>query len=211
MIDLYHIAKAIGLRPRHVVEVGVNEPSRCSLSPFITEGVPATLVEPLPWCAENLRQAFPSARVIEAVCAKEAGEVTLYDRGEGAWIEDVPKGAAPDEHPNHSGMRRDTFFEQYKRRVRAIRFADEIDAEEIDILAVDTEGAEWFVIGQMQKARPRMIRVETHFIGSGWRNPYWNEITERLAALGYFPAVEDVSDTLFLTHAAKHGPEMVCV
>jgi hypothetical protein len=95
-------------------------------------------------------------------------------------------------------MKRDTFFEQYKRRVRAIRFADEIDAKDIDILAVDTEGAEWFVVGQMQKARPRLIRVETHFSHTGYRNPYWSEITDRLASLGYTPAVQDVSDTLFI-------------
>ena len=198
MIDLHLISEAIGLRPRHVVEVGVNEPSRCSLARFIADGVPATLVEPLPWCAENLRKAFPAARVIEAVCAKCAGEVTLYDRGEGAWIEDVPAGTAPDEHINHSASRRWEFEDRYKRKVRAVRFADEIDAEDIDILAVDTEGAEWFVIGQMQKARPKLIRVETHFTHSGYRNPYWNEITARLASLGYRPAVEDVSDTLFI-------------
>jgi hypothetical protein len=198
MIDLHAIARAIGLTPRHVVEVGVNEPEKCSVARFIGDGIPATLVEPLPWCAANLRKAFPSARVVEAVCAKEAGEVTLYDRGEGAWIEDVPKGGAPDEHPQHGNMKRDTFFEQYKRRVRAIRFADEIDAKDIDILAVDTEGAEWFVVGQMQKARPRLIRVETHFSHTGYRNPYWSEITDRLASLGYTPAVQDVSDTLFI-------------
>lgn len=198
MIDLHLISSAIGLRPRHVVEVGVNEPSRCSVSRFIADGIPATLVEPLPWCAENLRKAFPQAKVIEAVCAKQAGEVTLYDRGEGAWIEDVPAGAAPDEHINHSASRRWEFEARYKRQVRAVRFADEIDAEDIDILAVDTEGAEWFVIGQMHKARPRLIRVETHFTHSGYRNPFWNEITSRLAGLGYRPAVEDVSDTLFI-------------
>lgn len=198
MIDLHTIAQVMGLKPRHVVEVGVNEPHRCSVARFIADGARATLVEPLPWCAKNLRAAFPSARVIEAVCARAAGEVTLYDRGEGAWIEDVPKGGAPDEHPQHSGIVRANFDQQFKRTVSAIRFGDGIDADDIDILAVDTEGAEWFVIGQMQKARPRLIRVETHFTHSGYRNPYWSEITDRLASLGYAPAVEDVSDTLFI-------------
>jgi hypothetical protein len=198
MIDLHAIARAIGLAPRHVVEVGVNEPERCSVARFIGDGIPATLVEPLPWCAANLRKAFPSARVVEAVCAKEVGEVTLYDRGEGAWIEDVPAGGAPDEHPRHGNMKRNTFFEQYKRQVRAIRFADDIDAEDIDILAVDTEGAEWFVVGQMHRARPKILRVETHFSPTGYQNPYRQQIDERLRGLGYARAAEDVSDSLYL-------------
>ena len=198
MIDLHSLTRSIHLNPRHVVEIGVNEPQRCSVADFIRGGVKATLVEPLPWCAKNLNAAFPFARVIEAVCAEQAGEITLYDRGEGAWIESVPAGSAPDEHPSHSGIKRSEFEQQYKRTVKAIRFADEIDAEDIDIICVDTEGAEWFVIGQMHKARPRLVRVETHFSHSGYRNPYLREITERMAALGYNKLVEDVSDTLWI-------------
>lgn len=198
MIDLYALAKAMRIPIKHVVEIGVNEPEKCSLAQFIRDGFDATLVEPLPWCAANLRKAFMRARVIEAVCAEQAGEVTLYDRGEGAWIESVPAGSAPDEHPNHSGIKRDDFDEKYKRKVKAIRFADEIDDKDIDILCVDTEGAEWFVISQMIKARPRLVRVETHFSHSGYLNPYLREITERMASLGYTKLVEDVSDTLWI-------------
>ena len=196
MIDLHTLSKSLNLLPRHVVEVGVNEPEKCSLSQFIRDGVRSTLVEPLPWCVKNLREAFPSARVIEAVCAEQSGEITLFDRGEGAWIESVPQ--APDEHPKHSGIKREHFDAQYKRRVKAIRFADEIDSEDIDILCVDTEGAEWFVISQMIKARPRLVRVETHFSHSGYLNPYLREITERMSSLGYTKLVEDVSDTLWI-------------
>jgi hypothetical protein len=32
MIDLHAIACAMGLTPRHVVEIGVNEPERCSVA-----------------------------------------------------------------------------------------------------------------------------------------------------------------------------------
>ena len=198
MIDLYALSRAIRLHPRHVVEVGVNEPERCSVADFIRRGVKTTLVEPLPWCVKNLIQAFPFATVIEAVCAEQAGSVTLYDRGEGAWIETVPAGSAPDEHPNHSGIKRESFEKQYKRVVKAVRFADEIDAEDIDILCVDTEGAEWFVISQMIKARPRLVRVETHFSHSGYQNPYLREITDRMSLLGYTKLIEDVSDTLWI-------------
>jgi len=198
MIDLYALAKALNVRPRHVVEIGVNEPDKCSLTDFINSGTAATLVEPLPWCVKHLINEFPFAKIIEAACAEHSGTIVLYDRGEGAWIESVPEGKAPDEHSGHSAVKRDKFDQQYKRNVRAIRFADEIDADDIDILCVDTEGAEWFVISQMVKARPRIVRVETHFSHSGYTNPYLKEITERMALLGYTKLVEDVSDTLWI-------------
>ena len=96
MIDLYRIARHMGLRPNLVMEIGANEPHRCSLSGFIKDGVRAVLVEPLPWCAENLRKAFPNAEVIEAACGEREGKVVLFDRGEGSWIEDVKEGDKKD-------------------------------------------------------------------------------------------------------------------
>lgn len=196
MIDLHKMARYMGIRPSLVMEVGVNEPQRCSLSGFIRDGIRAVLVEPLPWCAANLRKAFPNAEVIEAACGEKDGEVVLFDRGEGSWIEDVKEGGAPDEHPKHSGMRRDRFEERYRRLVRSIRFDRVLDPMKPDILAVDIEGAEWMVVGQMNLSRPKLIRLELHFTHSGYRNPDRDRILERLSALGYEILVEDISDCL---------------
>jgi FkbM family methyltransferase len=196
MIDLYVLARAMGVRARHVVEVGVNEPERCSVARFLGDGARGTLVEPLPWCVENLRRAFPAARVIEAVCGERSGTMLLYDRGEGAWTEEVPKGGSPDEAGH--GVTRESFGAEYVRRVRCVRFAEEIDSEDIDVLAVDVEGAEWQVIGQMTKARPKIVRVETHCLMTGYVNPYAAEIRQRMRHLGYYRVIEDVSDTLWV-------------
>lgn len=199
MINLHLLSKSLlsSLVPiRHVCEIGVNEPDKCSLKEFIADGVRTTLVEPLPWCVENLRKAFPSANVIEGVVGQTSGIVRLYDRGEGSWIESVPQGKAPDEHPNHSAMKREAFEAQFVRNVRSYTF-DEIDTGDIDILCVDTEGAEWFAIEKM-RSRPRLIRLEMHFINSGWRNPFTDEINARLQELGYKRLMEDVSDVLWI-------------
>lgn len=197
MIDLYKISKAIGLNPRFVMEIGTNDPDKCALSGFIRDGVETLLVEPLPWCVEALRREFPRATVIEAVCGSTDGEVNLYDRGEGSWIEDVPVGCAPDEHPKHSHMKRDAFESKFVRKVKSIRFDTALDGMKPDILAVDIEGAEWMVIGQMRQSRPRLLRAETHFTHSGYRNPDYDRINEYLGGLGYQMIVQDVSDSLY--------------
>ena len=196
MIDLYAIAKAIGLNAVSVAEVGVNGPEKCSLTEFIDAGARAILVEPLPWCVEGLRARFPTANVIEAVCADAPGTVRLFDRGEGSWIDHVPEGCAPDEHPKHSGMLRREFNAAYLRDVQAVTF-DTIDPGDLDILCVDVEGAEWFVIQRM-KSRPRLVRVETHFACSGYRNPFFSEICDFMAKNGYRKIIEDVSDSLWV-------------
>lgn len=197
MINLGLLCTAIQLCPKNVCEVGVNDPDKCSFA--WCSDVPeinVTLVEPLPWCAEHLRQAFPKATVIEAACGLESGRTILFDRGEGSWIEQVPEGTAPDEHKNHSGINRTDFDKRYLREIEVIRFAD-IDQGNIDVLCVDVEGAEWFVIGQM-KSRPKLVRAETHFSHSGYQNPNINKINDHMANLGYKIIMQDVSDTLWI-------------
>jgi FkbM family methyltransferase len=197
MINLQKICAAIGLFPRSVCEVGVNEPDKCSLA-WCTE-MPETnviLVEPLPWCAEHLREKFPNATVIEAACGPHNGRTRLFDRGEGSWIEQVPVGSAPDEHKSHSGIKRQDFEERFVRDTLVVRFED-IDPKNLDILCVDIEGAEWFVIEQMI-SRPKLVRVETHFSHSGYQNPHLKEIKQRMAILGYHELLHDVSDTLWI-------------
>lgn len=198
MIDLFVLAKHMGVRPKLVMEIGVNEPDKCSLSRFIREGVRAVLVEPLPWCADNLRKAFPSAIVIEAACGARAGTTKLFDRGEGSWIEEVMEGNAPDEHQNHSNIRRNAFDPQYIREIKSIRFADELDCMRPDILAVDIEGGEWMVIGQMDKSLPKIVRVETHCSLTGYCNSDRDKIFLKLISLGYEKLMEDQSDSLFV-------------
>ena len=183
--------------PRRVAEVGVNEPDKCSLLGFVQRGIPAILVEPLPWCAEHLCAAFKDhpVQVIEGVVGDKDGSVLLYDRGEGSWIEDVPAGGAPDEHHRHSSMTRDTFDPRFTRSVRSYRWAN-IDPGDIDILCVDTEGAEWFVVREMV-SRPALVRLEMHFTHSGWVNPHADKIRQRMTEMGYVVIGEDVSDVLW--------------
>jgi FkbM family methyltransferase len=195
MFNLETIYRRIwGGKPRLVAEVGVNEPEKCSVAGFLAKGVEGILVEPLPWCCERLRAAFPTAKVIEGVVGDRRGEVKLYDRGEGSWIEDVPAGQAPDEHPSIS-VSRDSFDDRFVRTVTSHPWWS-IEKHTLDVLCVDTEGAEWFVIRDM-RTEPKLIRLEMHFTHTGWRNPFYNEISDRLYSSGYEILGEDVSDILW--------------
>ncbi len=58
-------------------------------------------------------------------------------------------------------------------QVGCVRF-DEIDDGSIDLLSVDTEGSEWYVLKYL-KSRPLVISVETH--GKSYLNPFFGEIS----------------------------------
>jgi len=196
MIDINLLAIQLGIPLRTVCEVGVNAPDKCSLAGLYLLAERTILVEPLPWLANDLRRAFPRATVLECAVGEHSGEVTLFDRGEGSWISQVPSGGAPDEHPKHSHMQRDSFDPQFKRAVDCVTM-DQIDDGQIDVLCVDVEGAEWFVIQRML-SRPKLIRLETHFIVSGYQNPHLEKIGVWMAINGYALAVQDVSDSLYI-------------
>src|SRR5262249_53222350 len=65
--------------------------------------------------------------------------------------------------------------------VEGITF-DMIDSGDIDILLVDVEGAEYFVIKHL-RSRPKIIVLETHY--GNYRNPYMSEIDHWMATNDY--------------------------
>jgi len=196
MIDITAITKLADIEPRTICEVGVNSPAKCSIAGLIPAAERTILVEPLPWLALELENAFPTANVYQCAIGDKVAIGKLYDRGEGSWIDQVPEGCAPDEHVRHSHMVREKFEARFVRPIQ-INTMDSIDDGKIDVLCVDVEGAEWFIIKHM-KSRPKLIRLETHFSHSEYVNPHIKEIDMWMAENGYCAIIQDVSDTLWL-------------
>lgn len=71
---------------------------------------------------------------------------------------------------------------------------DEIDDGTIDLLSVDIEGGEWFVIKHL-KSKPGVISIETHW--KNYSNPYLKEIYGWMNKHGYKVWYVDKSDTVF--------------
>jgi hypothetical protein len=84
--------------------------------------------------------------------------------------------------------------EQDKFVVEARTF-DQIDDGTIDLLSVDVEGSEWFVLKHMT-SRPSVISIETH--GSLYRNPFFDQISEWMKANNYVLLYKATSDSVFV-------------
>jgi len=71
---------------------------------------------------------------------------------------------------------------------------DEIDNSSIDLLSIDTEGAEWYVIKNL-KSRPKIVSIETH--GKFYTNPYIENISKWMTDNNYKVWYKTKSDTVY--------------
>jgi len=178
-----------GFSPCHVAEVGVWHPNTSNIFRYIKDGVKATLVEPDIESIELIKNKFNANNVTlheVAVCDFD-GEVELCKRGSSTFVSNLPSSPAlVNDDCNVSES--DSFI------AKAIKFS-EIDDGTIELLSIDTEGCEWFVIKNMI-SRPVVISIETH--GGIYKNPYFSELQEWLESNNYRLWYMDKSDSVYV-------------
>jgi len=182
--------KQVGIKCEHVAEVGVSRPETSNIHGFIMDGIRATLVEPEPTSMALIREYFGDRGNVElhacAVCDFE-GEVELFYRGSSTFLASLESSPA---------IVNDRFEKENQKAFRAqcVRFSA-IDDGTIDVLSVDTEGSEWFVLKHMT-SRPAIVSVETH--GGAYRNPFHREIRTWMKNEGYALWYKDGSDSVYV-------------
>jgi hypothetical protein len=145
-------------------------------------------VEPLPKYAAQLKAHFPDAKVIQAAVADKNGPVALIPVGVSTYMEGLPLT------PYDLALQ--------KRKpgaaisVSGITF-DTVDDGTIDIISIDAEGADWFVLKYM-KSRPRILMLETHLTRCGYINPFIKEITAWMKKNCYSKLATEATDTTWL-------------
>ena len=191
MTKLFELTRGMNLR--RLVEVGVGSLSQ--LKPFYDSGEydKITLVEVLPGASELARMYFISGiesgnvEVINKGVADKNGELEFYIDGDTTHMAELPST------PVHFHGRE---YSKEPVKLPVVKFT-EIEPFIIDLLAVDIEGGEWFVIKHM-KNRPKIISLETHSSVNEYRNPYLKEIKEWLERNGYDILYVGVSDTIYI-------------
>ena len=175
---------------KHVAEVGVYLPQTSNIGAFTKEGIRSTFVEPDPHCVEEIKKYFKGFDNIDihpVAIFDKSGEVELVQRKASTYLKILDSSPAiiNDEY---------TLSEEDTFTVKAVTF-DEIDDGSIDLLSIDIEGSEWFVIKHMV-SRPLVLSIETH--GAMYTNPYINEIKKWVSENGYIVWYMDGSDTVYV-------------
>jgi FkbM family methyltransferase len=187
----------LGIRPAHVAEVGVYHPETSNILGFIQDGIRADLFEPDPESLARIEFAFrglTNVTVYPFALYFENTRIRLYRAGASTFAADLPSSPAlenDDYRPNEEDA-----FEADARTF------DQFDDGTIDLLSIDTEGCEWYVLDRL-KSRPIIISVET-----GWkryRNPHLGEIRRWMDSNGYQLWYRDRSDAVYLHRRAGVG------
>jgi FkbM family methyltransferase len=183
------------IRVDHVCEVGVWLPEMSNILDFIvTDRIRTTLVEPDPKSIAAIRSYFRDYSNVELLpyaAYDRHGQLDLVQRDASTFVSTLPY--SPAQVNDAYRIRQEDRF-----TVECRRF-DELDDGSIDLLSVDTEGSEWYVIRYL-KSRPLIISVEMH--GKSYLNPFHSEIAAWMNAQGYGKWFMDKTDIVYYKKGA---------
>jgi FkbM family methyltransferase len=156
---------------------------------FIKDKIKTTLVEPDPKNIAAINSYFkdyPNIQLFPYAIFDYDGTLELVQRASSTFVSTL--NASP-------ALVNDRYKldEKDKFTVECRRF-DSIDDGSIDLLSIDTEGCEWYVIKNM-RSRPAVISLETH--GKGYTNPFSPEINSWFQNNNYTLWYKDGSDSVY--------------
>lgn len=187
---LYQKVSSKNFTPKHVAEVGVWHPDTSNVYLYIQDGIRTTLVEPDPESIKLIKSAFAkdsNVTLHEVALCDFNGEVELYKRQSSTFVSLLPSSPAM--------VNDNADLDNTEKFTAAATLFNTIDDGTIDLLSIDTEGSEWFVIKNMV-SRPSVISIETH--GGIYINPYLNELLNWMSDNGYTIWYKDKSDSVFV-------------
>lgn len=189
MTTLYKRLKQKNVTFGQVCEVGVYVPTVSNIGDFIKDGLPATLVEADPDIAIEIEEYFKDYNIVVYPFAMwdYSGTLQLSKAAASTFVSALTSSPALEN--DGFQVKAETTFD-----VPCKRFS-EIDTGKFDLLSIDIEGSEWYVLKYMV-SRPKVISVETH--GKFYINPFIKEITKWMEDNDYLIWYKDRSDSVYI-------------
>lgn len=185
---IYERLKRRNITFKHVCEVGVYLPETSNIIDFILAGVKATLVEADPQTVKKINEHFAGYDIhVFPVAVWDHNGIIKLSKAAASTFVSTLKSSPALVNDQYQVNEKDTFEVPCK-------VFSEIDDGTFDLLSVDIEGAEWYVIKNMV-SRPKIISIETH--GKYYVNPFIREINSWLEKEDYHVWYKDGSDTVF--------------
>ena len=176
--------------PYHICEVGVWHPKTSNIKYYIEKDIKTLLIEPDSESIALIKKEWGCKKNLilkTFACTDFEGTIDLHKAGSSSFISSCN---------NSPAIVNDSFDikKNISTKVDAKKFSSE-DPGDIDLISIDTEGSEWFVIKNML-SRPNIISVETH--GGYYINPYINKIKQWMTEYNYILWFKDNSDSVYI-------------
>ena len=186
---IYKKLKSRNVEFKHVCEVGVYLPETSNIIDFIKDGIRTTLVEADAVTNEKIKIYFKDYNI-------ELFPFAIWDYNGTIKLSKAAASTFVTQLESSPAIINDKYIinEENTFEVSCKIFSD-IDDGTIDLLSIDIEGCEWYVIKHL-KSRPSVISVETH--GKYYTNPFINEIINWMKKENYIIWYKDGSDTVFI-------------
>ena len=170
------------------VEVGVYHPQTSNIIDFINANIPSILVEADPLCVERIHDYFRNRNVTVYPYAMwdEETLVTLFRAGASTFVSGIACSPAKT-NDRYVENNKDSFIVESKR-------FSSIDSGDFDLITIDIEGAEWYVLKHMI-SRPKVINIELR--ADRYSNPFRMEIIEWLRSNNYTLWYHDDTDSVY--------------
>jgi len=193
--ELYRKVIEKNIDIRHVCEVGVFLPEMSNILDFILKDrLRTTLVEPDNRSIAAIRDFFrdyPNVTLLPYAVYEYHGTLELVQRNASTFVSTLPYSPAQ-VNDNYDIRQEDTFTVECRK-------FDELDNGSIDLLSVDTEGSEWYVIKNLV-SRPKVISVEMQ--GKSYVNPFFKEISAWMEKEGYEKWYMNKTDIVYYQQGA---------
>ena len=140
---IFRKVKEKNIQTEIVCEVGVYLPETSNIIDFIFEGKKTILVEPNPPAIEAINTFFKdytNIKLYPFAIYKHNGKLTLSNAEASTFVSELPASPA---------LINDRYKQESAKNVEVeCRLFSEIDEGNIDLLSIDTEGCEWYVLKQ---------------------------------------------------------------
>lgn len=187
---LYNAVRKKGLNVNHVAEVGVYYPETSNILDFINDGIRSTLVEADPLCVKRIEAYFKGKSNVK-ICPFAVWDknetVVLYRAKASTFVGSLESSPAL-VNDNYKLKEEDKFVAEGKV------FSD-IDDGTIDLLSIDIEGAEWYVVKHL-KSQPFIISLEMQ--ADTYVNPHMQEISDWMQNNNYKLWFLNDTDAIFI-------------
>lgn len=161
--DIVEICRVLRFQPKRIMEIGVGDARGVSTLELIKNGASAIVFEPNRGFYDNIVADLGETQgltIVNVGIYHTPGIQKFYDKWACTFIGDLYDYSGAKIQDKYEKDEKDSFL-------CSVDTIDHYDFGDVDLLCMDCESCEWFVLEKL-RSRPTIIQIETHSFYSAY-------------------------------------------